>query len=432
MKGDEDDMTSRRVFLVAGLLLVPSVANSWMGDRAVPPGRPLPGGAGAPAPGFAGKRAIPRFQPGDLPLAAPHPSGASVIELLEDDAGRMGRVLAAGDDPAKLGKSGAWGEDCFSGICCLKVAGYQCYRSTIPGWGFPVVEKPRAGEYRYLRFAWKRPEGNGIMVQLSLSGGMDWGRYFAGQNTVGFYPALQVGTQPPRQWEVVTRDLYADFGSVPFTLTGFAFTSMDGVALFDHVYLGRTIEDLDKVTDAAKLWSRKTGVLGSAQLEEHWKNLASEDAAVRQPSLWALGACGTSSLPHLKTHNKVPEANLTERKAQQAIGDLDSARFAVREKAFKELEACGTTALTYLETALKDGISPELRERLEKLIAKCKGEETVLNSNQQMSLRVMRILEQTELPDAKSLLKELSSANLEAGLSLDAKAAVERLEKRKK
>jgi hypothetical protein len=423
-------MTDRRLLFVA-ILLIPGAAHAWMGDRVIAPGRPLPG-AGLPAPGFAGKRAVPRLQPGDLPLAPPHPSGASVIELLEDDAGRMARVLAAGDDQAKLGKSGAWGEDCFSGVCCLKVAGYQCYRSTIPGWGFPVVEKPRAGEYRYLRFAWKRPEGNGIMVQLSLSGGMDWGRYFAGQNTVGFYPALQIGTKPPREWEVVTRDLYTDFGNLPFTLTGFAFTSMDGVALFDHVYLGRTIEDLDKVTDAAKQWSRKSGLLGTAQLEEHWKNLASEDAAVRQPSLWALGACGSSSLPHVKNQLKMPDSSETEKKVNHAIGDLDAARFAAREKAFKELESCGIAALPQLESALKDGISPELRERLEKLIARCKGEETVLNSSQQLTLRLMRILEQTELPEAKTLLKELSNSNLEAGLSLDAKAAVERLEKRKK
>jgi hypothetical protein len=426
-------MTDRRVTLIAtAVFLMPAAAHAWMGDRVVAPGRPLPGGAGAPAPGFAGKWAAPRFQPADVPIAPPHPSGAAVIELLEDDAGRMARILAAGDDPAKLGKSGAWGEDCFSGICCLKVAGYQCYRSSIPGWGFPIVEKPRAGEYRYLRFAWKRPEGNGIMVQLSLSGGMDWGRYFAGQNTVGFYPALQIGTKPPREWEVVTRDLFADFGGVPANLTGFAFTSMDGVALFDHVYLGRTIEDLDKVTDAAKQWSRKTGVLGSAQLEEHWKNLASDDAAVRQPSLWALGACGTSSLPQLKTRLKISDRTETERKIKQAIGDLDAARFATREKAFKELEECGTTALSLLETAFKDGVSSEMRARLEKLIAKCKGEETVLTSSQQLTTRMMRILEQSELPEAKALLKDLSNANLEAGLSLDAKAAVERLEKRKK
>ena len=181
---------------------------------------------------------------------------------MEDDAGRMARGLNAGEDQTNLGKAGAWGEDCFSGVCCMKVAGYQRFRANIPGWGFPIVEKPRPGEYRYLRFAWKRPEGAGIMVQLSLSGGMDWGRYFAGQNTVGFYPALQVNPNPPREWEVVTRDLHTDFGGMPFNLTGFAFTSMNGVALFDHVYLGRTIEDLDKVSDAARFSGAKDRHVG--------------------------------------------------------------------------------------------------------------------------------------------------------------------------
>lgn len=424
-------MHSRLNLLGVAMLVMPATADGGMGDRIVPPGRPVPGGF-APGVPFAGKKILGEPPlPHNVALAPPHPSGAAVIELMEDDAGRMGRVLAAGDDPAKLGKAGAWGEDCFSGVCCLKVAGYQCYRSSIPGWGFPVVEKPKAGEYRFLRFAWKRPEGNGIMVQLSLSAGLDWGRYFAGQNTVGFFPALQTGVKPPRDWEVVTRDLYTDFGNVPFNLTGFAFVSMDGVALFDHVYLGRTVEDLDKITDAARQWGHKTGVLGRAQLEEHWKNLASEDAAIRQPSLWALGACGTSSVPNVKAQLKIPESGETERRIKQAIGELDAARFAVRERAVKDLEGCGITSLPHLESALKDGVSPEMRERLGKLIARCKGEDFVLTGSQQMTLRMMRILEQSEIAEAKTLLESLSKANLEAGLSLDAKAAVERMNKRR-
>lgn len=414
---------------IAILALSPSA----FADRAVPPGRPLPGGFGAPAPGFAGKRIAPeRFQPAPQPLAAPHPSGASVLELMEDDAGRMARRMAGGDDTAQLGKSGAWGEDCFSGNCSLKVAGYQSYRSNIPGWGFPVVEKPKPGEYRYLRFAWKRPQGNGIMVQLAVSGGTDWGRYFAGQNTVGFYPALQVNANPPREWEVITRDLYMDFGSVPFNLTGFAFVSMDGVALFDHVYLGRTIEDLDKVTEAARFWARKTGTLGATQLEEHWKNLASPDAAVRQPSVWALGACGVSTVPYVKERIKFADAAETEKKINQLVADLDSPRFAVREKAFKELESIGLTAKPHLEAALKEGISVEWLMRLEKLVAKCKGDDAVLTSPQEILLRSMHILEQAETKEAKAFLEQLSKANLEAGLSLEAKAAIERLEKRKR
>ena len=195
------------------LTVVLIAATTVHADRAVPQGRPVPGGqAGAPAPGgFGGKRGVPRYLVG--PMAPPHPSQAAVIELLEDDAGRLARSLNVGADLTNLRQAGAWGEDCYSGATALKVAGYQRFRENLPGWSYPVVEKPRPGEYRYLRFAWKKSVGRGVMVQLCLSG-VDWGRYFAGENAVGFVPALQVNPAPPREWEVVTRDLFADFGNV--------------------------------------------------------------------------------------------------------------------------------------------------------------------------------------------------------------------------
>jgi hypothetical protein len=412
------------------LLLVAALPASGYsgGDRAVPPGRPLPG---APLPpGF--KKLAPERLINPQPIAAPHPSGAAVMELFEDDGSRMARLVETDEDPAKLGKIGPWGQDCFSGVCSLKVAGYQRYRTAIPGWGFPVVEKPKPGEYRYLRFAWKKVEGNGgIMVQLAIGGG-DWGRYFAGPNTVGFYPAQQLAPQVPREWEVVTRDLYADFGSMPFNLNGFAFTSMDGVALFDHIYLGRTIADLDRLTDAARKSSRRGEPLGSAQLEEHWKNLASEDAAVRNPSEWALGASGAASVPFVTGRIRVPDSDALERKIAQAITDLDSPRYAVREKAAKELDDLGRTALPQVQAALKDGISPEWRMRLEKFLAQCKAEELPLATTQRQTLRAIRVLELAETPEAKKSLAALSKATLEAGLSLDAKESLERVEKRRK
>ena len=49
---------------------------------------------------------------------------------------------------------------------------------------------------------------------------------------------------PAPRFEVVTRDLFADFGE--FTLTGLAFSPVDGnAALFDHLYLGRQMEDFE-------------------------------------------------------------------------------------------------------------------------------------------------------------------------------------------
>jgi hypothetical protein len=399
----------------------------------VRPGRPVPGQAGAPGPGgFPGGKPGPRATTNFGPIAPPHPDGAAVVELLEDDAGRLARALNPGQDHSSLGKAGAWAGDRFSGASCLKVAGYQRFRETLPGWIFPVVGKPRPGEYRYLRFAWKKPEGPGVMIQL-CAGGVDWGRYFAGANAVGFLPALQLSAQVPRDWEVVTRDLFSDFGEVPFTLTGMAFTSMDGVALFDHIYLGRTIEDLDKVTNAAKEWVRKTDFLRLAKLDQLWTDVGSDDAAVRQPAVFALGACGGSVVPHLATKLTIADPATAEKRIVQAIRDLDSPRYALREKGMRELDLFGPTALPHLEAGLqRTDISPEWRARLEKLVAGIKGENQILTSDQRRTLHVIHVLEMAETAEAQKLLTILSKANLEAGLCVEAKEALDRLAKRGK
>ena len=416
-------MPKRRPTAVLLAALVVAPAHAWCGPPAS-----AGGPAGAPP---LGERAL--IRPANFgPVAPPHPSGAAVVELLEDDAGRLARALNPGPDQESLARAGAWGGDCFSGATSLKVAGYQRFRETLAGWTYPVVEKPRAGEYRYLRFAWKRPEGQGVMLQL-CAGGLDWARYFAGGNTVGFYPAVQVSPQVPRDWQVVTRDLYADFGGVPFTLTGMAFVSMDGVALFDHVYLGRTVADLDRVTDAARLWARRIDFLRPAELDQLWKDVGHEDAVVRQSAVWALGACGGTSVPYLADRAALPDVAAVERRIAAAVGDLDSPRFAVRERASKELTTLGPTALPQLEAALKQpGISPEWRTRLEKLMAAIRSADQVLSADQKRTLRLIHVLEMAETPDARELLGKLAKGGLEAGLSTEAKGALERLEKRRK
>ena len=69
---------------------------------------------------------------------------------------------------------------------------------------------------------------------------------------MAFARAAVALTRAPGEWTVVTRDLFKDFGGA-FLLHGMALTPMDGTAgYYDHMYLGRTIEDLDKVTAAKK------------------------------------------------------------------------------------------------------------------------------------------------------------------------------------
>ena len=133
----------------------------------------------------------------------------------------------------------------FSGNAALRITPTQRESASIPSWAFRIREKPGAGEYRYLRLAWKAPEAQGVMVELAASGrwppaSSPMRRYFSGKNTTP-WQATRVATDSPREWTVVTRDLWKDFGA--FTLTGIAPTAMGGPVLFDRIELLRTPEE---------------------------------------------------------------------------------------------------------------------------------------------------------------------------------------------
>ena len=64
-------------------------------------------------------------------------------------------------------------------------------------------------------------------------------RYVAGHNTTG-WQARSLADHAPRDWTLVTVDLWRDFGE--FTLTGLAPTAMGGPAYFDRLQLLRNID----------------------------------------------------------------------------------------------------------------------------------------------------------------------------------------------
>lgn len=130
-------------------------------------------------------------------------------------------------------------EDAYAGSVCLRVTPPQRYAPRLPDWTFRIRQNPGPGEYRYLRFAWKAPQADGIMLELADSG--RWPpareairRYHAGRNTTD-WSSVEVAASAPRQWTVVTRDLWKEFGD--FTLTGIAPTAMGGAVLFDRIEL---------------------------------------------------------------------------------------------------------------------------------------------------------------------------------------------------
>ncbi len=180
--------------------------------------------------------------PGEKP-AAEQPK-----EIFEDDE-KFAALLTEGDGRAIPDQ-----RDKYSGSYSLRVTPGQRFNPSLPSLGVNIRENPGPGEFRYIRFAWKKAGGNSICLQLNHDGA--WGpggsgregakfRYHAGPGGECYGASLVISDKlPAPRFEVVTRDLFADFGE--FTLTGLAFSPVDGnAALFDHLYLGRQMEDFE-------------------------------------------------------------------------------------------------------------------------------------------------------------------------------------------
>lgn len=180
--------------------------------------------------------------PGEQPLAEPP------LAIFEDEEKFLGYLNDGG------GQLTLETADKHSGTASIKVTPDQRFSDKVPGLGLKIREQPGPGEYRYLRFAWKKRGGAAICVQLNHDG--QWGpspdnqtakfRYHAGTGGECYGASVLIADQLPEEFVVVTRDLFADFGE--FTLTGLALSPVDGeYGLFDHFYLGRATADFELV-----------------------------------------------------------------------------------------------------------------------------------------------------------------------------------------
>jgi putative membrane-bound dehydrogenase-like protein len=163
------------------------------------------------------------------------------VATLFDDDRSFAELLNQGAGTARIDTA-----DPFVGQVSLAISPPQRFSDRIQGWEYPIRENPQPGEFRYLRFAWKSRGGAGPMIELAAQGRWPAAdkplrRYYSGKNTTD-WQAVQVASERPDDWVVVTRDLWKDFGS--FTLTGIAPTAMGGEARFDSVQLFRSMADM--------------------------------------------------------------------------------------------------------------------------------------------------------------------------------------------
>jgi serine/threonine-protein kinase len=167
----------------------------------------------------------------------------SLLALFEDE-GSLVTQLNQREGPSDIALEAT---DRFSGTASLRVTPLERFSNRLPNWYFPIVQKPGPGQYRYVRFAWKKRKGSQCMIQLAASGNWQH-RYFAGKNPHTGVWLLDPGV--PETWQVQTLDLFAHFRS--FTLTGLGIAPLDGECLLlDHVYLARSLDDFKRLRTPA-------------------------------------------------------------------------------------------------------------------------------------------------------------------------------------
>lgn len=409
----------RRITWAGVLALLASVPAVSVGQKFQPgpgPGLPPPGGV-------IFSQAMPAYTP-------PKADG-SVVELLDEGIDSLGPQLI-NDGGNEAGTISREDRDVFAGVESARVTPMQKYASRIPGWNFQIVEKPaKAGEFRYLRFAWKKAGGVGIMIQFH-DPAKTWGfRYYSGQNVQGWQPATQVSDKLPGEWTVVTRDLFKEFGA--FTITGFALTPYDGQsALFDHMLLGRTVEDLDKATDAALGKVKPAAALVGKERDGLWADLIGADAKKAAPALRAFLAAAPDQVGYVRERLGKPIEKDNAVDLRKLIADLDADTFDTRVAAAENLIKAGAPAIDPVREALRAAPNDEVRFRC-RVILKALGVGPAAATGPvalsgRMS-RVVRVLERAGNADARVLLAEIADGKLAPEVASDAKAALARLPK---
>ena len=204
-----------------------------------------------------------RFDDPDLQMPPKDRLAAKEVEALtqwvNDGAVWPRPVLVLFDDEEPFLASLTQGEatarferrDTHRGSLAVAVSPREKFAEQIADWRLTIRERPQSGEYRYLRYAWKKTGGGGAMLEVAREG--KWppakatpapgGRYVAGPNETGM-DAIVVAESAPADWTVVTIDLWKDLGDCH--VTGLSLMASGGSeTLFDTMLLGGSIADLD-------------------------------------------------------------------------------------------------------------------------------------------------------------------------------------------
>jgi hypothetical protein len=206
-------------------------------------------------------------------------------------------------------------------------------------------------------------------------------------------------------------------------LTALVFTS-NGKAL-----ASATIDGLVTLWDTSNAKPADGRLAPTEQLmRAWWTEMAGDDLPLVHRSIWGMIANPRESVRYIGERSEPAKGPGRER-IQRWLLDLDSDRFAVREAATKELQKIGPSVISTLRKHLTAKLSPESRERVEKLIDKLVVEP--LPAAEIRASRLVEVLERVGTADARGVLERLKTGDPDATLTMQAKAALARLSARR-
>ncbi len=171
--------------------------------------------------------------------------------------------------------------------------------------------------------------------------------------------------------------------------------------------------------------TRPPRVAAAVTLENAWNDLAASEAAESFKSEGRFLATPADAVQFLGEKVK-PATALDGGRMQRLLADLGSDVFAVREAASKALAGLDEQATPYLEEALKRTQPLEIRARVTRLLEQRRR--PALPAEQIRQVRAVMVLERIGDGAAKDLLQRWASGPAGARLTMEAAAALKRLE----
>ena len=169
--------------------------------------------------------------------------------------------------------------------------------------------------------------------------------------------------------------------------------------------------------------SRSNDELDSTTLNQLWKDLRSESAALAYRAIWKLARTPGQALPFL-TEKLRPVPPIPPERITRLIKDLDSDSFTIRAEATEKLSDFGELIESALTKTQAANPSLEVRKRITMILAR---QAPIFHPDRLRTLRAIIILESIGSHDARKVLLKLSVGAPDSQVTQDALAALKRL-----